>query len=102
MTSLRGFLEPQLSAPPRLTQGQKGLVLDAARAVLEATLPAAVAAGLLTALQGAVAAYPTSTACSGCVHLHAGTSYCQKWKDEIPPEFLAAGCREWTDDEVPF
>ena len=41
--------------------------------------------------------------CGGCEHSHGkrdGT--CMKWGQPVPPEHRAAGCDEWTYDEVPF
>lgn len=42
-----------------------------------------------------------SQGCGGCIHQE-HPSHCSHWKSPIPPEYLSAGCDDWTWDGVNF
>jgi hypothetical protein len=73
-------------AAPRLTAGQRDLILRALRE--------------LGGPEG-VAAHKPDRSCATCDH-EVG-AYCRQWESEIPtPEAYEAGCERWRDDGVPF
>jgi hypothetical protein len=100
MTTLEGFLGQAPGEPPRMTPGQRDLVLRGARAALEAAYPKAAATGILLALQGAMDASEASRACQCCDYFASG--FCVSWDDDVPKHVRPDGCDRWKDDGAPF
>ncbi len=102
LTTLEGFLSQKPGDPPRMTAGQKDVVLSGARAALEAAYPAHAASGLLACLEAAVEELPSSTACLCCDFFRARDAYCSTWEDKVPNANQAKGCKHFQDMNCPF
>lgn len=107
MTTLNGFLHQKgPGSEPRLTKGQKELVLRAATTALQtyaAHQPPAVRDGLKVYdvfLTEALELFPDDRSCFSCDFKR--SDYCGHWQEDIPPAAMEAGCDRWQDNGAPF
>jgi len=100
MTTFNGFLSQQIGEPPRITEGQKDIVLRGVGSALRFSLPGHVAAAIGEIVAQAMVDIPDSTACACCDFYREGD--CAKWESEIPADWLPKGCDHFQDSGAPF